>query len=708
MRMGHALMCALLVGCGGLGGNGKNKNPGDDDPTGGPTTETDPQTTPAGCPGCTEVAPSSRFARMTHLQWENTVADLLRLDQPTDISDTFIGDGISDGFGNNAEALEVSAELWQDYQRAAEELAAMVVADADIYSGVVPQDVRTGSGGVPFDDRVQAEDPSVFATTGAPGGSDYNLWSTGELSATFDIPAQGVFTIAARVWADQAGPDLAQATLGVDGTDLVVTDIVAASEGAAEILEADLELTPGNHTVHVGFLNDYYDPGSGQDRNLHIDWLEITGSSGSLGESTAGDSERDAWIEDFGSRAYRRPLTADEVALYTDLFAQGPDLVATGDDFADGVQVVLEAILQAPFFLYRAEESVMLVDERIPLSSYELASKLSFALWNSMPDDELFDRAADGSLSDPTVLRAQAQRLFDLADKSEGAFDDFHGQLLHTDSYDNIFKNPDAFPNYDPAMNGWMKTEATLYMREIMRGEHGVHTMFSAPWSFVNEGLAPLYGVDVTGDAFLKTDLDPTQRAGILTLSGFLAAEADPRDPSSIHRGVFVDLSVLCIDLPPPPDDVTPLPPSDVYTTNRERVDSHTGAGTCGEGCHSTLINPPGFALEQFDALGQFRTTDNGFPVDASGSFRFAAGEATWDDAVGFASVLADNTETHRCYVRNWLEFLHGRTTDVADNALLDFMSERSRLEDRPVRELVLDIVTSDGFRHRVDAVEAN
>ena len=132
-------------------------------------------------------------------------------------------------------------------------------------------------------------------------------------------------------------------------------------------------------------------------------------------------------------------------------------------------------------------------------------------------------------------------------------------------------------------------------------------------------------------------------------------------------------------------------------------MNAHTGPGTCGAACHADLINPVGFAFEAFDAMGMYRTQDNGFDVDATGTFNFREGEASWVDAVGFAAVMADSDQAHRCYVQNWLEFLHGRAVNEADFGLLDYLAERSRGDDRAIRALIVDVVTSDGFRNRKD-----
>jgi hypothetical protein len=440
-------------------------------------------------------------------------------------------------------------------------------------------------------------------------------------------------------------------------------------------------------------------------------WMQYQAASEELAGTVANDPEllrrvapipdRDTFIEGFGLRAFRRPLTNAEKAAFASVFDEGSSIFGTGDPFADGVHAAIAAFLQSPWFIYRGLGFAGPGDGT-ELESYELASKLSYALWNTMPDEELMGLAADDELVDPEVLAAQAVRLLDHP-RAVGAVDDFHEQLLHTDTYENIYKDPQRFPLYDAAMNEWMATEAQLYTREIVLRRHGIHTLYTAPWTMINDGLAPLYGVDGPGAEFARVDLDPSERAGLLTLTGFLAKNADAFEPGSIHRGVFIDLELLCIDMPAPPDNVPPLPPVDGDTTNRERVEAHTGDGTCGQGCHSNLINPVGFAFEGYDALGVRRSTDNGHPVDESGSFFFQEGETAWTDAIDFASVMADSDQAHRCYVQRWLEYLQGRAFDEADVGLVAFLGERSRVEDRPIRDLIVDVVTSDGFRHRKD-----
>jgi hypothetical protein len=481
---------------------------------------------------------------------------------------------------------------------------------------------------------------------------------------------------------------------------------VAASQSQAEILSVKVDVDGGPHTLHVAFLNDYYDPDTGEDRNVYVDWVAIRADGAEPGGPDVGPAERDAWIAEFGRRAHRRPLDPGEIASYVALFDQGPELIGSGDDFGDGVEVVVTAMLQSPWFLYRVEATPAQGAAPIPLSAYELASKLSFALWNSMPDDALFDLADEGSLTEPAVLEAEADRLLD-DPRAAATVADLHRQALFLDNYDNLFKDPGLYPEFGPSTPGSMKAEALAFVDDVVFGGGTVRDLYTQTRTFVNRDLAPIYGLSGSfSSQLVPVDLDPNERAGLLTLSGFLAMEADPYISSPIRRGVFVNMHVWCVDLPPPPNMVPPLPPSDGGTTTRELVEQHTGAGTCGAGCHSNYINPPGFAFEAFDALGRYRTTEYGLPIDAHGTYGFPDGPAEWTDVVGFSQVVADASETHRCYAQHLLEFLEGRHAAPEDDARLDVLGSRSRDADPTIRQLILDLVLTDSFRTRSPEVE--
>lgn len=420
------------------------------------------------------------------------------------------------------------------------------------------------------------------------------------------------------------------------------------------------------------------------------------------------DAKARAFIAEFGARAYRRPLAAEEVERHLQVFQEGAAL--GGDDpFLEGVRVVLQTFLQSPHFLYRVEASEA-PDElgRIRLSGWEIAAKLAYMLWDTMPDDALFAAAASGELDAPAGVAAEAARMLD-DPRAHDMVASFHYQTLQIDHYTKIAKSAERFPSFDASMRDMMITETMMFVDDVVFSHPAgdLATLLSAPYSFVNATLASLYGLpgEFT-DAFVKADLDPSQRAGVLTHLGFLASNASSTENDPIHRGVFLNLQVLCSGLPPPPDNVPPPPPPMPGETLRERIDRHTGIGTCGESCHGYLINPLGFAFENYDPLGQWQTMDAGKPVDATGAWAFAQGQAAFDGAVALAEIIAGSDEAHRCYVGHLLEYGYARTPQLADAGEIQRLAEGSRDGDYSIKELILELTKSDAFLFRAPVEE--
>jgi hypothetical protein len=432
---------------------------------------------------------------------------------------------------------------------------------------------------------------------------------------------------------------------------------------------------------------------------------------------TAMPDRATAFITTFGARAYRRPLGSDEVASYLTLFQQAPSLFPGVDPFAAGVQLTLQLFLQSPHYLYRTE--LQTGSGIIPLSDYEVAAKLSLTLTNSLPDDELSNTAAAGNLHTPDAVKVQVERLLSLPSGRAG-LDHFNFQILRLGTYDGITRDPVMFPEFSPQAPAAMAQEALLFMEWIFDQRYGVHEIYTKPVTFVNNLLAPLYGLQGTFTSdFTRVDLDPTQRAGLLTQLGFLTSYEHGADPDSIHRGVYVNTRVLCVSLPPPSPLATPLPPEDPTKTNRQLIEEHTGNGTCGQGCHSTLINPAGFAFENFDVIGKYRTTDRGQPIDASGTYPFveppdvaslSQNPDTWPQVPtahtsfgDFSEQVADSSQANDCYVAQWFQYIKARDAAPVEIPLLNYYGALSRAASLPVHDLVMDLVSSSDFLSRID-----
>ena len=413
-----------------------------------------------------------------------------------------------------------------------------------------------------------------------------------------------------------------------------------------------------------------------------------------------------AFIESFGLRAYRRPLTAAEVSQYQTLFQQGAQLIPELEPFAAGVALCIRLFLQSPFFLYRTELEQQSVDGRIPLSSYEVAAKLALSLTASIPDAALLQDAAAGSLgrSNKTVVDTHAQRLLGTARAKASALH-LHSQALAIMRYDLIRKDADLHPEFTAAAPASLRKSAELFLNAIYDENLGVRALLTSPEAFVDKNLAPLYGLPGSfGTDFQRVDVSAQPRRGILTHPGFLALFAGEQQPDPIHRGVFINEQLLCVDLMPPTANVPPLPGEQPNTTNRQRIEALTGKGTCGQGCHATLINPLGYAFEHYDSVGKYRTTDGGLPVDASDAYALDDTAQPFQNALELVELMADSRVAHRCYAQHWLYYLAGRHPDDGDAATLDALAAQSSSQDISTKDLLRALVQSDSFLTRAVA----
>jgi hypothetical protein len=530
---------------------------------------------------------------------------------------------------------------------------------------------------------------------GAAGGSEQPGGGAGTNNATGGAAAGGlvatprVVRLSRPQW-ENAVRDLLQVEDLATITSKVTGDALVGLDNEAEALHIDPQLRA-----------DLEEAGTALADKIALDPAALTRLIPA--DAPASGAERaTAFIRSFGARAYRRPLTTEELSAYQALFTHAASVYPADDAFVAGSKLVLSAFLQSPHFLYRTELSTAVTGGRVALSDYEVASKLALAVAGTMPDAELFAAAAAGTLHDKAEVTKQAQRL--LASPKGGlSVDHLHFQMYRLGTYDGIVRNPQTFPEFTAATPPAMREEVMKFLRYVFEQGQGVAGIFTAPVGFVNNALAPLYGVPGSyGAELTKVDLDPSQRSGLLTLAGFLSSYAVVDDPDSIHRGVFVNQRILCRELPPPDPKATVLKPLDAGMTNRERVEATTGPGTCGQGCHSTMINPPGFAFEHFDAVGKFRTEDRGKPINSAASYEFADGLKAFDGALEFSQLLAQSQQAHACYLQNWLGYINGHPFQAEEQATLDALTQESLAGKLPLRDAVIRMVTADGFLNRL------
>lgn len=415
---------------------------------------------------------------------------------------------------------------------------------------------------------------------------------------------------------------------------------------------------------------------------------------------------RDSFIQSFGRRAYRRPLTEGETTRFTALFEQGADLIASGDAFRDGVELVLEAVLQSAKFLYRVEQGDGEHDEAgTLLTDFEIATRLSYLFWGTGPDETLLDVATAGGLSTPAGIAEQGTRLANDPRVRDRVID-FHDRWFQMEGLSAAAKDSTMFPQFSPDVAQSMQAEMHAIVEEItLNRSGGIVELLTTPIGAVDASLASLYGLPGTfGETPTLVDFPQgSGRSGLLTQAAFLTGHSSASTRTSpILRGVFILNRLLCQDIPPPPPGAEmqepDTPPESELLTTRDYFAWKTSMAACAS-CHNR-INPVGFAFEDFDAIGVHRTTENGVTVDASGVLTIGDSTIAYQSGAEFSQGIAGLARVRSCYAKNWLNYVYGREESAGDSRTLGRIT--AALAEAPfgARELLLSLTTGAAFNH--------
>ncbi len=409
--------------------------------------------------------------------------------------------------------------------------------------------------------------------------------------------------------------------------------------------------------------------------------------------TTPGDARK--CIADFATRAFRRPVETGEVDALLKLFAEGEK---RGESFDDALRFALRAVLVSPHFLFRVE--VPRGAESQPVNDYELASRLSYFLWSSMPDAELFRPAADQKLHEPAVLEAQTRRM--LRDPKARAFaENFAGQWLRVQELQTSAQ-PDAnkFPEYTAAVRDAMAAEPVEFFHALLRENGSLLALLDADYTYANETLAKHYGLDVKGDDFQRVTLTDRNRGGVVTMGAVLTLTSYPRRTSPVLRGKWILEQILDAPAPPPPPIVKSLPSSDKVRDGlsiRQQLEKHRQDEACA-GCHKRL-DPLGFGLENFDAIGRWRTEIAGQPVDAGGEM--VTGEKFAGPVELKKILLGKKDEFARNVTSRMFSYALNRGLEFYDVPTVRRAARTLATSDYRVETLVLEIVRSYAFQNR-------
>jgi hypothetical protein len=405
------------------------------------------------------------------------------------------------------------------------------------------------------------------------------------------------------------------------------------------------------------------------------------------------------FITAFGRRAFRRPLTTDEQTRFFNLYTTGK----TGGVFADGIELTLEAFLQSPNFLYRVEKGMpaAATDAVAPVSPYELATRLSYFFWGTIPDAALLDAAQAGQLGTTDQIATQVTRL--MGDpRAKAAVTNFHTEWLNLGSIPYLDKDKTLFPQWTPAIALDLFNEAETFLDKTFWTDGKSDTYFSASFSYVNKELATFYGLPApTADGFQQAAFDPSQRRGILTLGGILANNAKENQTSPVLRGKFVREQLLCQALPPPPANLVITPPMVTPgTTTRQRFQQHEKDATCAA-CHK-LMDGMGVGFERYDPLGRWRDKDQGLDIDDSGTIVNTADmDGTFNGVVELAGKFDQSEQVRQCLVTQWFRYANGRSEITADQCTLQHLFQGFEDSGHDMRDVMVKIAASDAFRYR-------
>jgi hypothetical protein len=577
--------------------------------------------------------------------------------------------------------------------------APLAIAALSLLVGCVGQVGRVGPDGTPNGGAGNSGTPgnagvSGTAGMGGSGGGPIGP-GAGGVGAPADPLAAGVrpvLLLSAREYLNTVRDLLIDTTL---------------QEGALPPGDEDLQATPSfafkePHDVAVQDATLLQGAAEALARNAVAHLTTLLPCATPPAAGTAETTCLNTFMTTFMPRIYRRPLTAAETAHLMALYTTGRSTLALG--FNDAIGLLIEAGLQSPQFLYHWEvdpgSAVGPAGAVVKLGNYELASRLSYFLWGTMPDTALLAAAAGGQLNSPASVESQVRRM--LQDpKASASYLNFFTDLL-LDTLSDTPKDPVTYPMFNAALTAAMATEVQTLVTGIMTSTGRFTDLMTGTNSYANQALAAFYGIPgVTGTALKPVMLNPAQRAGLLTSGAFLALSGDTAESNPPRRGKAIYTKFLCGVMPPPPNGVPK--PADAATggTMRQRMEVHD-LNPCAGACHR-IIEPLGFAFEEYGGIGEFRTIDNNAPVNSSGSIVLDGQTYPYNSAPELVKLMAASPTVQGCFATQWLRYAFGRAETPADQASLN-AAATALASTGDVRELIVALARSRTFTYRTAA----
>jgi hypothetical protein len=641
--------------------------------------------------------------RLNRNEYNNTVRDLLGVTFKP--AADFPADDTGYGFDNIGDVLSMSPLHAEKYLAAAEDVVDRSLAPPH------PPEVKI----------IRYRGGELQATEGGLEDGVRTLTTDGEVfKGGWPFPVVGQYEIRVRASADRAGDEFAKLAIRFDNKDVKVVDVKdppPKKRWNEYSVRVDV-IKPGAFKVAAAFTNDFYDPDATdpkrRDRNLRVHLIEVAGpfNAKPVEPSKAykkvffvrpgpGVTEEQAAfkvLQRFCTRAYRRPATAREIEQLLALYKIAR---ADGNDFEAATKIAITATLVSPNFLFRIEqEKSTNPDQPYLIGEYELATRLAYFLWSSMPDDELMAKAGAGQLRKPEVIQAQLTRM--LRDPRAKAFvSNFVGQWLELRNIESATIDRKVFPTFDNKLRADMRRETEMFFENLLTQDRSVLDLLAGDYTFVNERLAKHYGIaGVAGEDFRQVSLAGTRRGGVLTMAGVLTVTAMPTRTSPVKRGKFVLEQILGTPPPPAPADVPALSekPADVSAKPlRDRLQAHRADAACAS-CHARM-DPIGFAMENFDAIGRWRDKDGSFPIDASGTL--PEGQSFKGPDELRRVIAARKDDFLRTLTEKMMTYALGRGMETYDKSTIRDIGAAVAKDGYKFSTLISRIVNSDAFQKR-------
>lgn len=653
---------------------------------------------------CTAVADPGRVTirRLNRSEYDNTIRDLMGITfRP---ADDFPSDDVGYGFDNNGDVLSLSPLLMEKYLNAAEKIAQSALLNVD-----------------PANLPVRDFERDSLHRTGVAhyhGDDGIILVSNGEFYVEHQFPISGRYLL--RVWAAEtpAGDERSKMEFRIDDKPVGEYE-VTQNEAHYGSFALPIHIDRGTHKFSVAFLNDFFsetiEDKSRRDRNLLVRNVQIVGpievddaeypafhrsflTAVPGGGKPLFDAAR-ANLRPFLRRAFRRPVTEAEIDRYAGLAKR---IAESGETFVTAMQVAVTGVLVSPDFLFRIETDKNPNDsnDRHPLNDHELATRLSYFLWSSTPDQELMDHADKQDLHTDEVIEQQVRRM--LADpKSKALIENFGEQWLQLRILNEITPNPALFPDFNAELREDMKGETSRFFEYIMREDRSILDFLDGPYTFVNGRLAKHYGLTgITGSEFQKVNLVGKQRAGLLTQASILTMTSNPDRTSPVKRGKWVMEVILNQPPPPPPPNVPELKETaelQPEMTLRQQLELHRQSPSCAS-CHR-VMDQLGFGIENFDPVGRWRENDGKHPLDTRGEL---PGGDSFRGPIELMAVLRrKQAEFGDCLAEKMLTYALGRGLEFYDQCATVKIVNSLKERDFKFSVLVTEIAKSEPFRMR-------